>query len=276
MRLVTRLTTRLTTAAALAFVPAAFAQHNPTGSYGNVLHPGVPSPGALRAPAPVGPAAGGGRIGGGGHPGGRIAGGGLGNGRMGGGRRNFGGGAVYIPYPVYGGYGMGYGFDGFYASDYPSVHNPAPGTYDPIFGGYNPGPGYAEPYSAQPFSVQPAPAPPTVIINQNFQTDSVRPQLRDYSNVQLPQPGAVAAPPAAAAPSQPPGGLADDQPTIFLIAMQDHSIRPVIAYWVQGDALHYVSIEGVLDQVSLAQVDRDFSRQLNAERNVPFALPAAR
>ncbi len=59
-------------------------------------------------------------------------------------------------------------YDGFYATD------------------YNQGPGYADA----------APAPPTVIINQNFQTDSVRPQFRDYSNVQLPEPGAVAAPPA--------------------------------------------------------------------------------
>ena len=251
--------TRQILAAAVAFVPVVFAQpgHNPSGSYGNVLHPGVPSPGALRPPAPA-PTAGGGRIGGGiGPGGGRIGGGGIGNGRMGGGRRNFGGGAVYIPYPVYGGYGMGYGFDGFYASDYPNA-------------GSNPGSGYAEPYSAEA-----APAPPTVIINQNFQTDSVHPQFRDYSNVQLPQPGAPAAPPVP--PATPiPGALADDQPTIFLIAMQDRSIRPVIAYWVQGDTLHYVSIEGVLDQVSLALVDRDFSKQLNAERNVPFALPAAR
>ena len=249
---------RIILAAALAFVPAAFAQHTATGSYGNVLHPGVPSPGALRPPALVPPAAGGVRIGGGGHPGGgRIVGDGIGNGRMGGGRRNFGG-AVYIPYPVYGGFGIGYGFDGFYASDY-------------LGAGNNPGPEYPEPYSAEP-------AAPVVIINQNFQTDSVRPQFRDYSNVQLPQPGAVAAPPTAAAPAATPaqGALADDQPTIFLIAMQDHSIRPVIAYWVQGDTLHYVSRDGVLDQVSLAQVDRDFSRQLNAERNVPFPLPAAR
>jgi len=273
-----RLIPRLILTGTLAAVPAAFAQHSPAGSYGNILHPGVPSPGALRAPAPIPPGAGGGRIGGGGQPGGgRIGGGFIGNGHRGGGRRNFGGGAVYIPYPVYGGSGMGYGFDGFYASDYPSVHNPAPGTYDPIFGGYNPGPGYAEPFAAQP-----APAPPTVIINQNFQTDSVHPQFRDYSNVPLPQPGGETAPsaaaPVASAPlrTTAPGVLADDQPTIFLIAMQDHSIRPVIAYWVQGDTLHYVSREGVLDQVSLAQVDRDFSRQLNAERDVPFALPSAR
>lgn len=251
------LTTRLTLAAALAFISAAFAQHNPTGSYGNILHPGVPSPGALRPPAPVPPMAGGARIGGGG----RIGGGRIGSGLTGG-RRSFGGGAVYIPYPVYG----GYGFDGFYATDYRGA------------GGYNPGPGYAEPYSAGPYSGGPAPAVPTVIINQNFQTDSVRPQLRDYSNVPLPEPGAVAVPPAAAgqpaAPSQ--SALADDQPTIFLIAMQDHTILPVIAYWVQGDTLNYISLEGAPNHVSLALVDRNFSKQLNAERNVPFALPAAR
>src|SRR4051812_38365940 len=232
-----RLTTWLTTAAVLVFVPAAFPQHSPTGSYGNILHPGVPSPGALRPPAPT-PPGGGARFSGGN---------GFGNGRPGGGRRTNGGGVVYVPYPIYGGYGMGYGSDGFYATD----NNPVP---------------------ANAYPAEAAPAPPTVIINQNFQTDSVRPQLRDYSNVQLPEPGVVAAPPATPAP----GALADDQPTIFLIAMQDHSIRPVIAYWVQGDTLHYVTREGVLDQVSVALVDRDFSKQLNAERNVPFALPAAR
>ena len=247
MRLITRLATSLTTAAALAFVPAAFAQHNPTGSYGNILHPGVPSPGALRPPAPVGPTTGGARIGGGG----RIGNGGIGNGQLGGGRRTFGGGVVYVPYPIYGGYGLGYASDGFYATDYPSA------------GGYNPGPGYADTASAS--------APPTVIINQNFQTDSVRPQFRDYSNVPLPPPGVVATPPATA-----PGALADDQPTIFLIAMQDRTIHPVIAYWVQGDTLNYITVEGAPNHVSLALVDRDFSKQLNAERNVPFALPAAR
>jgi hypothetical protein len=246
---------RLILAAALAFIPAAFAQHTTTGSYGNILHPGVPSPGALRPPAPIPPIGGGARIGGGGGFGG---GGRIGYGPNGG-RRSYGG-AVYVPYPIYGGYGMGYGFDGFYASDYSNA------------GGSNPGPGYGGAYSDGP-----APAPPAVIINQNFQTDSVRPQVRDYSNVPLPAPGAVTAPPAAAAPATPPpGALADDQPTIFLIAMQDHTIHPVIAYWVQGDTLNYISVEGAPNQVSLSLVDRDFSKQLNAQRNVPFALPAAR
>jgi hypothetical protein len=58
--------------------------------------------------------------------------------------------------------------------------------------------------------------------------------------------------------------------------MQDHTIHPVIAYWVQGDTLNYISVDGVPNHVSLALVDRNFSRQLNAERQVPFALPADR
>jgi hypothetical protein len=178
-------------------------------------------------------------------------------------RRSFGGGAVYVPYPIYGpgyGYGPDYGFDAFNAGGYP-------GGYAPAYGGYDQGAAY--------------PPTPTVIINQNFQTDSVHPQLRDYSNTPLPEPGAVLTPPPAAstdtrpAPTPAPP-LADDQPTIFLIAMQDHSIIPVIAYWVQGDTLHYISLKGDSNQVSYAQVDRDFSRQLNAERHVPFALPTPR
>lgn len=255
---------RLTLIAGLALVSTAFAQRNlnPIGNNGNVLRPGIPLRGGPAAvsggfagPAAIsggftGPAAVSGGFTGGGRTGGFARGG-----RIGGGR-SFGGGAVIVPY----GYAGGYGFDGFYPGGYRSVYNPAPGTYDPIFGGYNPGPVLPEP-------VQPT---PTVIINQNFQTDTVRPQLRDYSNVQLPEPGAVTTPPAP-----PATALADDQPTIFLIAMQDHTIYPVIAYWVQGDTLNYISLKGEQNRVSVALVDRDLSKQLNAERKVPFALPAA-
>ena len=240
---------RYTLVAALTFGSLAFGQHNmnPIGNNGSVLHPGIPlsgppgvsRPGAFRSGGGVRPA----------------------NGRPGGHRSFGGGGAVFVPYPIYGG-----GYDGFYEGGYSGVFNPPPGTYDPIFGGYNPGVG-------NPAMAGPQQSSPTVVINQNFQTDSVRPQFRDYSNVPLPEPGAVATPPAAASPQEPP--LADDQPTIFLIAMQDHTIIPVIAYWVQGDTLHYISLKSEPHQMSVALVDRDFSKQLNRERNVPFALPAA-
>src|SRR5258707_10607163 len=97
---------RYTLLAVLALVPPAFAQRgaHPSGSYGNILHPGVPSPGALRAPSPM-PRTGGGRIGGG---------------RIGGGHRSFDGGASYVPFPIY---GYGSGFDNFYPGGSPSVFN---------------------------------------------------------------------------------------------------------------------------------------------------------
>ena len=123
---------------------------------------------------------------------------------------------------------------------------------------------------------------PSVVINANFQTGTIHPQIRDYSNVKLPEPGTVLVPPSAAtaAPTQsapqPAPSLADDQPIIFLIALQDHAILPAIAYWVQGNTLHYISLDGAPNQVSLALVDRDFSKQLNWERHVPFPLPAAK
>ncbi len=212
---------RLTLFAIFALGTAAFAQtHSATGSYGNVLHPGVPSSGSLRAPSP------------------RFGGGGSMNGSFNRGRRSYGGAAVYVPF-----YGYGYGFDNFYPD------------------------GYAPPDAPAPPAPPDAPTP-VVIINQNFQTEPVHPQLRDYSNVPLPEPGTVKVPPGSA--------LADDQPTVFLIAMNDHTILPVIAYWVDGATLHYVTLQSVPNQVSLDQVDRDFSRKLNADRHVPFALPAAR
>jgi hypothetical protein len=241
---------RYTLVAAFAFSSIAFGQRNlnPIGNNGNVLHPGIPLSGPPGASRP-----GAFRSGGGVRP----------SHERPGGRRSFGeGGAVFLPYPVYGS-----GFDGFYSGGYSGVFNPAPGTYDPIFGGYNPGVG-------NPVMAGPQQSSPTVVINQNFQTDSVRPQFRDYSNVPLPEPGVVATPPAAASPQAP--ALADDQPTIFLIAMQDHAIIPVIAYWVQNGTLHYISLKGEPHEVSADQIDRDFSKQLNRERNVPFALPAAR
>jgi len=209
---------RLTLFAIFVLGTAAFAQtHSPAGSYGNILHPGVPSPGALRAPSP--------RPNNFARPGNR-------------GHRSYAGNTVYVPYPIYG-YGYGFGFDNFYPN------------------------GNTSPYAPEP-PAPPEPPTATVIINQNFQTDTVRPQLRDYSNTPLPEPGTVKVPPSA---------LADDQPTIFLIALRDRTILPVIAYWVDGETLNYVTVKSAVNQVNLGEVDRNFSKQLNAERNVPFALP---
>ncbi len=152
--------------------------------------------------------------------------------------------------------------------------------------------GYGGPYDPNAAGYYSNPPSPTVIINQNYQPDPVHPVLTDYSNVPLPVAGAVQTPPVPGAPvvqrldqttsqaqdlgaSGPrPSGLRDDQPTIFLIAMKDHTIYPVIAYWVDKDMLNYVTVDTLVKRVPLDQVDRDLSRQLNDERNVEFKLPS--
>jgi hypothetical protein len=60
---------------------------------------------------------------------------------------------------------------------------------------------------------------------------------------------------------------------LFLIAFKDTTIRAVLAYWVDGATLHYVTMEHEQKQAPLASVDRDLSERFNRERNVTFRLP---
>ena len=69
---------------------------------------------------------------------------------------------------------------------------------------------------------------------------------------------------------------ASDQPTIYLIALRDHTIVQALGYWMEGSTLHYVSDEHTLNQLSIDLVDRDLSQRLNDERNVDFRLPQPR
>lgn len=155
---------------------------------------------------------------------------------------------VAVPYPVYyGGYYYGnyyYGGDG---SNAYGAQQPAP-AYD--YGLADGAPGQS----------------PVAIINQGYAPDSANPVTRDYSDADLPPPG----------PDYRGNYRADEQPTIYLLAMTDHTIIPAIAYWVDGDTLNYITTEGSQNRVSLSLIDREFSRQLNDSRNVEFKLPPAK
>ena len=157
---------------------------------------------------------------------------------------------VIVPYPVY--YGGGY-----YGYDAPPAPVPADYGYDPYAYGYGPNAG------GQPS--------PVVIINQNFRPDTANPVIHDYSNTPLPPP---ANQPQDQSANQAPAP--DTSSIIFLIAMKDHTIYPALAYWVEDNTLNYITTQGVRNSASLDAVDRDFSKQLNNERHIDFALPAAK
>ncbi|HLJ50366.1 MAG TPA: hypothetical protein VKU01_30345 [Bryobacteraceae bacterium] len=169
------------------------------------------------------------------------------------------GSVVAVPVPVYvGGYGNGYG--GYDASGYGQQAPPDQGGAD-------------------------TGAPPSVVINQNFVPERANPSIREYDNLpptEQPSNSGVRmyqAPPthpyadqqdqqAAAAPRR-----ASDEPTIYLIALRDHTIVQALGYWMEGGTLHYVNAEHSLNQLSPDLIDRSLSQRLNDERGVEFKLP---
>jgi len=145
------------------------------------------------------------------------------------------------------------------------------GYYDPSYAGDQNG-------AAQPDST----GAPSVVINQTYVPPTANPVLREY--------GPDAAPDQQSGmrmyqnQSHPYGDGAqnvaggtraanDDEPTLYLIAFKDHSIIQTLGYWMEGGALHYVSVEHTLNQVSMDLIDRDLSQRLNDERGVQFKLP---
>lgn len=165
---------------------------------------------------------------------------------------------VIVPYPVY--------YGGYYG-------------YDPSAAGYAQG--------AAPDDGSSGPGLPPVVINQNFVPPQANPQVREYTGdqAQAQQPSqdqsgmkVYQSPPShpyADAAAQRAVG-SGDQPTIYLIALRDHTIVQALGYWMEGSTLHYVSVEHTLNQISSDLVDRDLSQRLNDERGLDFRLPQPR
>jgi hypothetical protein len=242
--------------AAPAFNPAPVFQ----GSFGNVVFPGgtAADPGVVRffpnAAFPAGnapkiytpftvtdPTRIGARFG----QGNRGFGGGFGPGGFGNGSRRTGTGVVAVPYyvPIYvGGYA---GYSGY--SDAPppdaGLGGPAPGgTPQNVIVVY-----------------PPATAPP--VFGGAYGETALGP----------------APPPPPQAPA--PASTTDQQGSPFvpasyyMIAYKDHTIYSAVAYWVEGDTLHYFTTGATHNQVSLALVDRDLTQRLNEELGNNLQLP---
>jgi hypothetical protein len=77
-----------------------------------------------------------------------------------------------------------------------------------------------------------------------------------------------------------PAAVDDRQPdstdTHYLIAFKDHIIYSAVAYWVDGDTLHYFTSGNTHNQASLSLVDRDLTERLNKELGIDFKLAPAK
>jgi hypothetical protein len=93
--------------------------------------------------------------------------------------------------------------------------------------------------------------------------DRANPSIREYDQYGQQVGGGVAVAPQAGNAS-----------SYYLIAFRDRTIRAAVAYWLDGNVLHWINPEHESKQAMLDTVDRDMSRQLNAERRIPFNLPS--
>jgi hypothetical protein len=198
---------------------------------------------------------GGGGMRGGGGGGMRGGGGGSRGGGFGGGFRggNFGG--------FRGGFnGVRFGFRGFSNFGYyPGFY----GWYDPFwYESYPSSYGYPNSY---PYDSGYGASGPSVMIVSNTpygypaappEAPPPPPVVREYTPAPAPAPQA---------------GKYEEQ--LYLVAFHDGTIRAVLAYWVDGTTLHYVTMDHEQKQTPLSSTDRDLSERLNRERNVPFRLP---
>ena len=178
--------------------------------------------------------------------------------------------------------GGGRGFAGPAPVDHPQHRRSSVVLYPVFYSGYG---GYDPAYNgeqAQPQAGDPNGAP-SVVINQTFVPQQGNPMVREYSADAPPEQSSgmrlyqnPSHPYADAAQNTAPAGRAvdDQEPTLYLIAFTDHSIIQALGYWMEGGALHYVSAEHTLNQVSMNLIDRDLSQRLNDERGVQFKLPA--
>ncbi len=165
--------------------------------------------------------------------------------------------------PFGGGFRQGGRRNGGAAFAYPVYYPLFVGSYGYGYGGYDPyAEGAAPPVQQQQPNItviMPPPAPP-VVINQ-FGTGAPP----------GPPPQALAqpAPPVSAPEAQP----APSEPTGFLIAFKDHTIYSAIAYWVDGDTLHYFTAGNTHNQASLSLIDRELTERLNRESGIDLKLP---
>jgi hypothetical protein len=124
------------------------------------------------------------------------------------------------------------------------------------------------------YATQPA-AP--IIINQYFGSETARPVVTEYA------PDGREIPPSDSsgtrtyqAPSNAPAEPSQSDSVVFFIALKDSSVYTAVAYWVEGETLHYITPHGKHNQVSLALLDRELSARLNEGHKVDFHLPASK
>jgi hypothetical protein len=104
-------------------------------------------------------------------------------------------------------------------------------------------------------NVAPAPAP-ILVVNQDYKPEEAKPVKREYSNI-----------------SNPYENFTPATKKVFLLALKDGTLRQSVAFWAEGDKLHYVQPDHKQDAITLTNLDRESTKRFNAERGIEIKLP---
>ncbi len=100
---------------------------------------------------------------------------------------------------------------------------------------------------------------PIVSVNPNYVPDTAKPLMREYF--------------AESKPYEAKEVKAANAPSVTLIAFKDGSLVQAVAYWYEGDTLHYVKPDHKVEKAALAIVDKESSERFNRERGLSFKMP---
>jgi hypothetical protein len=140
----------------------------------------------------------------------------------------------------------------------------------PVYAGW-----YFQPPALPVVVVAPPQQPSTqVIVNQFYTPDTAKPRMREYDENGEEISGVrVYSAPTLKPPTQEPAATErPSQPPVYLVAFKDNSIQSVMAFWREGSALHYVTVQGDHKTAPLTSFDEEFTGQLNRERGLDFKL----
>jgi hypothetical protein len=132
------------------------------------------------------------------------------------------------------------------------------GTYDSSYAGTQAPADYQQQQQPNITIVMPPEQTPAPVIINNY-----------YPGATTDNPNAEPTAPSAAGDAAPAS-----EPSHYLIAYKDHAIYAAVAYWVEGNTLHYFTTGNTHNQVSLTLVDRDLTARLNKEAGVEVKLSA--
>ena len=152
------------------------------------------------------------------------------------------------------GYGLPYAYS-VYVPDY--FDNYVDPSYAPMVA--------PPPLPVQTFAQQAPPSPP-VIINQYF----VQGGPGGPGNVAAGGNTAYPPPPSDATPTA--GDPLGPSENYYLIAYKNPSVYAALAYWVEGNTLHYVTTQNTHNQASLDLIDVELTKNMKRTRNVPFTI----